>query len=146
MRRRSRRTTVVGIAALAAAFWLALVAPIPTTGNEELARVMTEVKDRFPGWHITHATAAWENAYTVVASCGGREIGFQVVPEHGLPVGASWVQPNDEFTRARLAQVSDHHTYLVWVPHPLRERQLSCRAEMARELRTYGPQPPWTME
>jgi hypothetical protein len=146
MRRRSRRTTVVGIAALAAAFWLALVAPIPTTGNEELARVMTEVKDRFPGWHITHATAAWENAYTVVASCGGREIGFQVVPEHGLPVGASWVQPNDEFTRARLAQVSDHHTYLVWFPHPLRERQLSCRAEMARELRTYGPQPPWTME
>ncbi len=146
MRRRSRRTTVIGIAALAAAFWLALVAPIPTTGNEELARVMSEVKDRFPGWHITHATATWENAYTVVASCGGREIGFQVVPEHGLPVGASWVQPNDEFTRARLALVSDHHTYLVWFQHPMRERQLSCRAEMARELRTHGLQTPGTME
>jgi hypothetical protein len=138
--------TAAGITALAAAFWLALAAPIPTTGNEELAHVVSEVTDRFPGWHITHATAAWENAYTVVAQCGGKEIGFQFVPEHGLPVGAAWVQPNDEFTRARLAQVSDHQTYLVWFQHPLQSRQLSCHAEMARELRSHGSQTPWTLE
>ncbi len=145
MTRRSRRGTYVGVAALAAAFWLALVAPIPTTGNAELERVTTEVASRFPGWSITRASASWENAYTVVASCAGREIGFQVVPEHGLPVGDAWVQPDDEFSRARLAETSDHRTYLVWFQHPIRERQLSCRAEMARELRG-GPIPPWSFE
>lgn len=146
MKRRSRPGALVAIAALAAAFWLALVAPIPTTGNAELERVRDEVADRFPGWNITRATASWENSYTVVASCAGRQIGFQVVPEHGLPVGDHWVQPNDEFTRERLAEVSDHHRYLVWFEHPLRERQLSCRAEMARELRAAGPMMPWTLE
>ncbi len=145
MTRRSRRGSVVGLAALAAAFGLALFAPIPTTGNAELDRVKTEVAERFPGWSITRATASWENAFTVVASCAGRQIGFQVVPEHGLPVGDAWVQPNDEFSRARLAEVSDHRTYLVWFQHPRRERQLSCRAEMARELRA-GPTLPLGLE
>lgn len=145
MTRRSRRGTYVGVVALAAAFWLALVAPIPTTGNAELERVTTEVQSRFPGWSITRASASWENAYTVVASCAGREIGFQVVPEHGLPVGDAWVQPNDEFSRSRLAEVSDHRKYLVWFAQPIRERQLSCHAEMARALRS-GPIPQWGVE
>lgn len=146
MTRRLRRGTFVGLAALAATFWLALVAPIPTTGNAELDRVRSEVESRFPGWRITRASASWENAFTVVASCAGREIGFQVVPEHGLPVGDAWVQPNDEFSRARLAEVSDHRKYLVWFEHPIRDRQLSCHAEMARALRDGGPVPPWSME
>ncbi|HET7684923.1 MAG TPA: hypothetical protein VFM19_00755 [Candidatus Limnocylindria bacterium] len=145
MTRRLRRGPALGMLALVAAFWLALVAPIPTTGNAELDRVRTEVEQRFPGWRITRATASWENAFTVVASCAGREIGFQVVPEHGLPVGDAWVQPDDEFSRQRLTEVSDHHKYLVWFEHPLRERQLSCRAEMARELRD-GRAIPWTLE
>lgn len=136
---RSRRRSTIAIFALAVAFAVALWAPIPTTGNAELARVRGEVEARFPGWRITRATASWENAFTVVASCAGREIGFQVVPEHGLPVGDAWVQPNDEFSRQRLTEVSDHHRYLVWFEHPLRERQLTCRAEMARELRSEGP-------
>lgn len=146
MTRRSRRGSTIAIASLAVAFALALWAPIPTTGNAELARVRSEVEERFPGWHIQHATASWENAFTVVASCAGRQIGFQVVPEHGLPVGDAWVQPNDEFSRRRLAEVSDHHRYLVWFEHPVRERQLSCRAEMARELRSTGPTFRWNTD
>ncbi|HET9878286.1 MAG TPA: hypothetical protein VFQ81_03130 [Candidatus Limnocylindria bacterium] len=146
MTRRSRRGSAIGIAALGVAFALALWAPIPTTGNAELARVRDEVTERFPGWRITRASASWENAFTVVASCAGREIGFQIVPEHGLPVGDAWVQPNDEFSRQRLAEVSDHHRYLVWFQHPLRERQLSCRAEMARSMRHTGPTFRWNVD
>ena len=58
MTRRSRRGSAIGIAALGVAFALALWAPIPTTGNAELARVRDEVTERFPGWRITRASAS----------------------------------------------------------------------------------------
>lgn len=116
---------------LAVALWM----PIPATGNAQLSTVVGEVHERLPGWRIVRANASWEGAYTVVAACGSRELGFQLVPEHGLPIGDSWVQPNDAYARSRLEYVSDHEQYLVWYRNPLKERSLSCRSELAQDLR-----------
>ena len=115
-------------AVLVAALWM----PIPATGNPQLNSVVSEVQERLPGWRVVRANASWEGAYTVVAACGARQLGFQLVPEHGLPIGAAWIQPNDAYARNRLEYVSDHSQYLVWYQNPPRERKLSCRSELAR--------------
>ncbi len=113
---------------LAAGLWL----PVPTAGNSPLNEVVGQVRERLPGWNIRRATASWEGAYTVVASCGARQIGFQLVPEHGLPVGDAWIQPNDPYARSRLAELSDNSVYLVWFRDAIPKRSLSCREELAR--------------
>jgi tRNA(Arg) A34 adenosine deaminase TadA len=108
MRLHQRLRPLVAILLLVGVVTAALWMPIPTTGNAQLDQVVGEVRQRLPGWRIVQADASWEGAYTVVASCGSRELGFQLVPEHGLPVGDSWVQPNDLYARTRLEHVSDH--------------------------------------
>jgi hypothetical protein len=105
--------------------------PIPATGNAQLNQIVGEVRERLPGWRIVQANASWEGAYTVVAACGARQLGFQYVPEHGLPEGAAWIQPNDAYARNRLEYSSDHPEYLVWYPNPARERTLTCRSQLA---------------
>jgi hypothetical protein len=133
MRLHQRLRPLVAILLLVGVVTAALWMPIPTTGNAQLDQVVGEVRQRLPGWRIVQADASWEGAYTVVASCGSRELGFQLVPEHGLPVGDSWVQPNDLYARNRLEHVSDHDQYLVWYQNPVRQRTLSCRSELARD-------------
>ncbi len=121
------------------ALLLGLWMPVPSTGNAGLDSVVSEVRMRLPGWRVVHANAAWEGGYTVVASCGGRDLGFQLVPEHGLAVGDMWLQPDDAYTQSRLASVSDHATYLVWYRNPTAQRSLSCNTELARSTRAEGP-------
>jgi hypothetical protein len=116
---------------LGAVLGLALWMPIPATGNPQLDNVVGEVHERLPGWRIVRANASWEGGYTVVAACGARQLGFQYVPEHGLPEGAAWIQPNDAYARNRLEYSSDHPEYLVWYPNPARERTLTCRSQLA---------------
>jgi hypothetical protein len=128
---RLRRLAV--IPTLAAALGLGLWMPIPATGDAHLDRVVTEVHERLPGWRVVRAEPSWEGSYAVVAACGPRELGFQVVPEHGLAVGDAWIQPNDEWSADRLEHVSDHDSYIVWYQNPVRERTLSCRSELARD-------------
>lgn len=113
----------------------ALLAPIPTSGNAGESAVMTQVEHRLPGWHLVRASESWESAFTVVAECGGRLVGFQYVPEHGLPPGDAWLQPDDPFSRSRLAEVTDSRRYLVWRQRPRTEDALSCREEIARDGR-----------
>jgi hypothetical protein len=132
MHRLLRRTPLAHVSllglALAGGIWL----PIPSAGNAALSDVVGQVRAHLPGWNIRRATASWEGAYTVVASCGSRQIGFQLVPEHGLPVGDAWIQPNDPYARSRLAPLSDNETYLVWFRNAEPKRSLSCREELAR--------------
>ncbi len=132
MRLRLRARAVAGLPILVAVFALAIWLPIPATGDPPLRTAVSEVQERLPGWHIVRATSAWEGAYSVVASCGGHQLGFQMVPAHGLPVGDVWIQPDDSYAQDRLRQVSDHDIYLVWYEHPMQERSLSCGAELAR--------------
>ncbi len=94
--------------------------------------MLDQVHARLPGWSVLSATDTWEGGYAVVASCGARQIGFQVVPGHGLPLQDAWLQPNDEYTRSRLQEVSDYSTVLVWRAVPITNRTLSCRQELAR--------------
>lgn len=122
---------------LAAAVWL----PLPVTGNTPVRNVIAEVHERLPGWVVVRADSSWEGAYTVVATCGIRAIGFQLVPEHGLPVGDAWIQPNDAYSASRLALVSDHDRYLVWFSPPISTRQLSCNEELAQTLRSSAGPP-----
>jgi len=138
MRLRLRLRAFAGVPFLGGILALAVWMPIPAMGNAPLTDVLSEVHERLPGWHVTRANASWEGGFTVVATCGPRELGFQLVPEHGLGVGDAWVQPSDEYARSRLAQVSDHEQYLVWYRHPLVERSLSCRSELARAVHA-GP-------
>lgn len=113
----------------------ALLAPIPTSGNSGETVLMSQVRQRLPGWHVVRASESWESAYTVVAECAGRLVGFQYVPEHGLPPGDAWLQPDDQFSRSRLAEVTDSRRYLVWRQRPRTDDALSCREEIARDGR-----------
>jgi hypothetical protein len=124
---------VVVTLALAGVALLALLAPIPTSGNSGCAVLMSQLEQRLPGWHLVRASESWESAFTVVAECGGRLVGFQYVPEHGLPAGDAWLQPDDDFSRSRLAEVTDSHRYLVWRQRPRTDDSLSCREEIARD-------------
>ena len=107
--------------------------PIPTVGNAEESGVVSQVAQRLPGWRVVRASESWEHAYTVVASCAGRLVGFQYVPEHGLPPGDAWIQPDDDFSRSRLEELTDSQRYLVWRQRPRTDRTLSCREEVATD-------------
>lgn len=124
---------LVALVALSAIATGALLAPIPTLGNAGESAVATQVKHRLPGWHLVRATESWESGFTVVAECAGRLVGFQYVPEHGLPPGDAWIQPDDQFSRSRLSEVTDSHRFLVWRQRPRTDDALSCREEVARD-------------
>lgn len=111
---------------------MALWAPIPHFGNQGAERVVAAVHGRLPGWTVERAIDTWEGGYAVVASCGGSQLGFQVIPGHGLPAQDAWLQPNDAFTRSRLEEVTDYPSYLIWRGSPFVERSLSCEEELAR--------------
>jgi len=113
---------------LAVAFW----APIPKVGDPGIDKVVAQVHARLPGWHVVRATDTWEGGYAVVASCGAREMGFQLVPGHGLPPDDAWLQPNDWYSRIWLERVSDYPTFLIWRARPLVDRTLNCDGQVAR--------------
>lgn len=129
---RHRRVTRFAPLILAAVFGVALWAPIPTGPNEARADVMAQVEQRFPGWRIARASSSWEGAWSVVVSCGTRQVGFQLVPGHGLPAGDAWLHPEDRYSHARLATISDDRTYLVWYRDKKHAPSLSCRDQVAQ--------------
>ena len=129
---RHRRVTRLAPLLLAAVFGVALWAPIPTGPNDARADVMAQVEQRFPGWRIARARSSWEGAWSVVVSCGTRQVGFQLVPGHGLPAGDAWLHPEDRYSHARLATISDDRTYLVWYRDAKHAPSLSCRDAVAR--------------
>jgi hypothetical protein len=133
-RRRWRLPTPAALALLALAFVAALVVPLPVANNEARAEVMASVEERLPGWQIERAQSSWEGAWSVVATCGTLQLGFQLVPGHGLRPGDAWLHPEDGYTRQRLGSISDSWRSLVWLASPIgsRTKSLSCRHEMAR--------------
>lgn len=142
----SRLTRPIGrtgllLASLAATFAIALTAPIPSLPDAGRATVRAEVGDRLPGWTVNRVDPSWEGAYTVVASCAGREVAFQLVPGHGLPHDDAWLQPNNDYARRHLAVTSDHSRYLLWRDNPVDAAALSCAAEVARTGDTSRPDP-----
>jgi hypothetical protein len=133
-RRRWSLPTPAAIALLAVAFATALLAPLPVAPNEARAQVLASVERRLPGWHIERAQSSWEGAWSVVATCGTSQLGFQLVPGHGLAPGEAWLHPEDRYARERLGSISDSLRALVWLGQPIgeRTRTLSCRQELAR--------------
>jgi hypothetical protein len=127
---RLRRTAAV--LALGPVLAIALWAPVPHFGNQGTARIVAAVQERLPGWSVLHAVDTWEGGYAVVASCGSSQLGFQMIPGHGLPLDDAWLQPNDTFTRTHLEELSDYPLYLIWRSEPMAGRTLSCRQELAR--------------
>ena len=124
--RRSLGRGAIIIGSLAAAFLVALTAPIPALPDEGRAEVRDQVAGRLPGWSVHRIDPTWENAYAVVTSCAGREITFQYVPGHGLPRHDAWIQPNSSYARARLGATSDNARYLVWRGFRDDPASLSC--------------------
>lgn len=120
------------IATLLAAFATALIIPIPSIPDVGRAAMQTEVSERLPGWTIQRLDPSWEGAYTVVTSCAGKQVGFQLVPGHGLPAQDAWLHPSNEYARERLSSVSDHRRYLLWRGDPADPEALSCQEELAR--------------
>ena len=129
------------VAALAAAFLVALVMPIPALPDAGRADVRAEVRDRLPGWTVQRLDPSWEGAYTVVTTCAGREVSFQFVPGHGLPQEDAWIQPNNDYARTRLEATSDHFRYLVWRDGQLDPSSVSCADELARSGDANGGDP-----
>lgn len=129
---RTHWRTAVGALSLAAVFAGALTVPIPTVPDAERDEVRREVRFRLPGWRVERVDPSWEGAYTVVTRCGALELGFQYVRGHGLGPDDAWIQPNDDYARRRLRQLSDHWRYLVWYSEPRRDERLSCNEELAR--------------
>lgn len=126
-----RPTTPIALLLLGGLFVLALLVPLPTVPSQAQADVVQRVEERLPGWEVVRAQSSWEGAWTVVASCGARQVGFQMVPGHGLPPGDAWLQPENDYSRSRLESVSDHDRYLVWFAEETRPT-LSCATELAR--------------
>jgi hypothetical protein len=126
-----RPATPVALLLLGGVFATALLAPIPAGPNSARAEVVERVESKLPGWDIVRTDSSWEGAWSVVAACGQNQLGFQVVPGHGLAPGDAWIQPEDGYSRTRLRWVSDHSTYLVWFDEH-RGRSLPCRSELAR--------------
>lgn len=120
-----------GLMLLGASLAAALLLPIPSTPDVTRGAILGQVHERLPGWQVERVDASWEGAYTVVTSCAGRDIDFQFVPEHGLPLGDAWLQPSDPYSRSRLAALSDNRRYLVWRGDRVRTATLSCREEIA---------------
>ena len=131
-RRPTIRRRTLGILALGAVLAVALWAPIPHFGDQGAEQVVATVHQRLPGWTVERAVDIWEGGYAVVARCGSSQLGFQVIPGHGLPAQDAWLQPNDAFTQSRLEELSDYPSYLIWHSSQLAERSLSCREELAR--------------
>jgi hypothetical protein len=128
----TRLRRLAALLALPFLFVVALWAPIPKLGDSGIDHIVAQVHTRMPGWAVVRATDTWEGGYAVVASCGVQEMGFQVVPGHGLPPNDSWLQPNDEYARIWLEQVSDYPTFLIWRAHPQTDRTLSCDNQLAQ--------------
>jgi hypothetical protein len=120
--------------ALGVVLTLALTIPIPRMGDPGLSRVVGLAHERLPGWSIVRATDTWEGGYALVANCGTRQLGFQVIPGHGLPPEDAWLQANDSYAQVRLAEISDYPTYLIWRAQPVLRRTLSCHEELARAV------------
>ena len=131
--RSTHRRAGAALAALAGVLVLGLTAPIPAVSDDARETVVQEVRTRLPGWTIHRVARSWEGAYTVVMQCAGREVGFQLIPGHGLPAEDAWVQPNDAYSRERLAAVSDHWRHLVWYENPAAMSSLSCEDELAAD-------------
>ena len=129
----SYRRAAAALVALAGVLALSLTVPIPAVSDDARETVVQEVRTRLPGWTIQRVARSWEGGYTVVTHCAGREVGFQLIPGHGLPAEDSWVQPNDPYSRERLAAVSDHWRYLVWYDDPAIMSSLSCQEELAAD-------------
>jgi hypothetical protein len=130
------------IASLAATFMLALTVPIPAVPDAGRAEVRAEVRDRLPGWSVQRLAPSWEGAYTVVTSCADREIAFQFVPGHGLPVDDAWIQPTNRYAHNRLAITSDHRRYLLWRSDELHYGSLACVEEVAQSEEAGEALPP----
>ena len=133
-RRRRRISAPLAVSLLAGLFGVALLAPMPFTQNTAQAEVIAKVENRLPGWQIVRTTPSWEGAWSVVAWCGGQQLGFQLVPGHGLRPGSAWLHPEDQYSRDRLSSISDSWRTLIWFAEPigLRHKTLSCSQEMAR--------------
>jgi hypothetical protein len=131
--RRVGARRLAGGALLVAAFLGALVFPAPSGAEHNRARaeVEAQVRERLPGWRITTLNESWESAWRVVARCGGEEIGFQYIPEHGLPLGDAWTLPSNETSRTRLRRIADHWKYLIWRQNPDERQSLSCQQAIA---------------
>ncbi|HEY7525250.1 MAG TPA: hypothetical protein VIA82_00190 [Candidatus Limnocylindria bacterium] len=132
-RRRRHLPVPLAVALLGAVFAVALLTPMPFTRNTAEAQVVATVEHRLPGWSIVRTNASWEGAWSVVAWCGGQQLGFQLVPGHGLSPGDVWLHPDNEYARVRLASISDDYRFLVWFSDPIHQRSLSCRQELARD-------------
>lgn len=135
----SRRASVrvparVALLALLAVFVAALAAPIPSAGSQARAEVLGRVAERLPGWDVVRVGTSWEGAWTVVAVCGGKEIGFQMVPGHGLGPNDAWLQPQNDYSHSRLAWSSDDPFYLIWYERVYRPRSFSCQTEIALRI------------
>jgi hypothetical protein len=130
MRLNRRLRMGAGFLVLCGAFATALWLPIPTVPDAAQAQVIGSVAERLPGWRVERVRSSWEGAYTVVASCAGRQLGFQFIPGHGLPASDAWLQPSDAFARQRLTRVSDHHRYLIWFDNRPVFPRLSCNDEL----------------
>jgi hypothetical protein len=135
MQRFNRLRGAVALALVAGSLATALALPIPTAADAERTRLIEQLRHRLPGWEIERLEASWEGSYSIVTSCAGRAIGFQFVPEHGLPVGDAWLQPSDPYSRERLDELSDHYRHLIWYEDPAMTHTLSCSEEVARDDR-----------
>jgi hypothetical protein len=82
---------------------------------------------------VVRAGETWENNYVVVAVCGDREIGFQVVPARGMLRGDAFIVPDDRFSRSRMRLVVDYPQYMFWRAGSTVERPLECQEEVAKE-------------
>lgn len=131
----TRLRSVLALPLVAGALVAALVIPIPTAADATRSQLVTQLRHRLPGWEIERLDASWEGGYSVVTSCQGRAIGFQYVPEHGLPVGDAWLQPSDPYSRERLDELSDHYRHFIWYGDPAMTHTLSCSEEVARDDR-----------
>ncbi len=129
---KSHWRAAAGVLALAAVLPGALLVPIPALPDDGRVEVRRDVRSRLPGWRIQRIDPSWEGAYTVVATCAGLEIGFQLVRGHGLAPDDAWIQPNDAYARERLAELSDNRRFLVWYGDGPRHDHLSCREELAK--------------
>ena len=117
--------------ALAGLLAVSVVIPIPALPDDGEARVREVVHARLPGWTVDRVARSWEGAYSVVATCAGRQVGFQYVPGHGLPNRDAWLQPSDPYSRERLEETSDHWRHLLWYGEPAMMDSLSCQEEIA---------------
>jgi hypothetical protein len=127
----SRWRMGASILALAGLLAISLTMPIPAVPDDGVARVRGVVEARLPGWSVERVARTWEGAYSVVALCAGRQVGFQYVPGHGLTAEDAWLQPSDPFSRERLETTSDHWRYLLWYSDPAMLDSLSCSDEIA---------------